>query len=92
MERNSLGQEIEVPTLFIPTIHQIWFQMPLDDSQTSNRPPGERLVTTTDLLKKPVCAEGSPQMAPLNLSLKLTFLSPKAAILRRNTLIWIFKF
>ena len=54
MERNHLHcwQEMEFPTLFIPTIHQIWFQMPLDGSQIVNRPLGGRVVTTTDMHKE----------------------------------------
>lgn len=54
MERNHLHcwQEMEFPTLFIPTIRQIRFQMPLDGSQIVNRPLGGRTVTPADLHKE----------------------------------------
>ena len=71
----------------------VWFQMPLDDSQTLDRPSGGRPVTTTALHKKPMCAESSsPQSPPTpHRALEPMFSTPKVTISRRRMLLWVFK-
>lgn len=86
-------QGLEFPTWFIPIIHQIWFQMPLGDSQASNRPQEGDWSPPQICTRNPMCAESSClQRASQKLSSEPMFLSPKVTTLRRNTLIWIFKF
>ena len=55
---------MEFPTLFTPLIHHAWFQLPLGDSQTSDRPSGGRLAPPQKCTRNFLCAESpSPQRA-----------------------------
>lgn len=62
MERSSLHfwQELELPTLFIPILHQILFQMPLEGLKHQTGPQEGDLSPPPICTRNPTCAEGPP--------------------------------